>query len=573
MKTRANILESLTENPDLDVLVIGGGVNGIGTYRDLALQGLRVALVEKDDFCSGASAASSHMLHGGIRYLEYGEFRLVKEALHERNLLLKNAPHYAKPLPTTVPIFRWFSGFFAAPLKFVGLLDRPAERGALLIKVGLTVYDWFTGSQQTMPYHRFRGRKSSLSQFPSLNPEIICTATYYDAWMPNPERLCMDMLVDTDAASDQAFALNYAKAVGASGDSVMIQDEITGESIILKPKVVINAAGPWIDFVNQAMQQPTRFIGGTKGSHLILDHPELHAAANGSEIFFENTDGRIVLILPFHNRVMVGTTDIRIDDPQEAVCTEEEVDYFLGMVGKVFPNLKVDRSHIVYRFSGVRPLPAAELNSTAAISRDHHIQTAEAGSELAFPILSLVSGKWTTFRAFSEQAADAALQKLGQTRKASTQHLPIGGGKDFPTNEAGRMNWIKKLHQESKLPIPRLAVLLERYGTRAKEIALYIKSHDDKILKTLPDYSSGEIMYLAQQESVVHLDDFLLRRSAIAMLGYLSLNPACLEEIGNILASALNWTPDQTRQELDRTRTLLAKNMPEFLSAAAVTEG
>ena len=131
---------------------------------------------------------------------------------------------------------------------------------------------------------------------------------------------------------------------------------------------MINAAGPWIDFVNQTIEHKTHFIGGTKGSHLILDHPQLHRATGGSEFFFENKDGRIVLILPFLNRVMVGTTDIRVDNPDEAVCTEDEVDYILGMIPRIFPKIEVSRSHIVYWFTGVRPLPSSEDSSTGTIS-------------------------------------------------------------------------------------------------------------------------------------------------------------------------------------------------------------
>jgi len=137
MMSRQQILERYQKNPEVSVLVVGAGVNGIGTFRDLALQGVDVLLVDKADFASGASAASSHMLHGGIRYLENGEFRLVREALTERNRMLHNAPHYSKPLPTVIPIFKWFSGIFNAPLKFLNWRDRPAERGAIVIKLGL----------------------------------------------------------------------------------------------------------------------------------------------------------------------------------------------------------------------------------------------------------------------------------------------------------------------------------------------------------------------------------------------------------------------------------------------------
>ena len=154
MKSRAARLQTLQENPKISVLIIGAGINGIGTFRDLALQGVDVVLVDKGDYCSGTSAASSHMVHGGIRYLENGEFRLVREAVQERNRLLKNAPHLVKPLPTTFPIFKWFSGLLNAPLKFLGLLDRPAERGAIVIKLGMLLYDYYTRRQKTVP-HRF----------------------------------------------------------------------------------------------------------------------------------------------------------------------------------------------------------------------------------------------------------------------------------------------------------------------------------------------------------------------------------------------------------------------------------
>ncbi|MBC7811976.1 MAG: FAD-dependent oxidoreductase, partial [Burkholderiales bacterium] len=186
---RQEILDSIRSKPDVSVLIVGGGVNGIGTYRDLALQGVDVLLVEKNDFCSGASAASSHMIHGGLRYLENGEFRLVREALTERNLLLQNAPHYVHPLPTTIPIFNWASGFLNAPLKFFRLRDKPGSRGAAIVKIGLTLYDLFTRGQQTLPRHQFSSREKALQLRPKLNPDIVATATYYDAWMPYPERI------------------------------------------------------------------------------------------------------------------------------------------------------------------------------------------------------------------------------------------------------------------------------------------------------------------------------------------------------------------------------------------------
>lgn len=559
MKTRSEQIQKLQGNSEVDVLIIGGGINGIGTFRDLALQGLRVLLAEKGDFGSGASAASSHMLHGGIRYLENGEFRLVREALHERNLLLKNAPHYAKPLPTTIPIFRWFSGLFNAPLKFLRLIERPAERGGIVIKLGLMMYDWFTGPQQSMPFHKVMLRKSSLEQFPRLNNEIVCTATYYDAWMPYPERLCLELIQDAEADNPEAIAVNYLAAVDGSADSVVLKDEVSGETITVKPHIVINAAGPWIDFVNQAMGQSTRFIGGTKGSHIVIDHPELAGIIGDHEFFFENKDGRIVLIFPYLGRVMIGTTDIRIDNPDEAICTEEEVDYMLDLVKRVFPDVTVRRDQIVFRFCGVRPLPASDASTTGTISRDHSIRTAPNDGKRRYPLHSLVGGKWTTYRAFSEQTADLALKELGRNRRSSTSTLPIGGGKGYPTTDAARRTWLENLQKRTELPLEQLGTLLDRYGTQAEKFAEYISAGNDAPLQQLPAYTRRELEYMILHERAARLDDLLLRRTLIAMLGELSQHPAVLDEIAQIMAQAQGWDTARTSEELDRARQLFAR--------------
>jgi glycerol-3-phosphate dehydrogenase len=552
-----NLIEKFRENPNVDVLVIGGGVNGIGTFRDIALQGLNVLLVEKGDFCSGASAGSSHMLHGGIRYLENGEFRLVKEALHERNRLLLNAPHYAKPLPTTVPMFKWFSGLFNAPLKFLGLLDRPSERGGIVIKLGLMMYDLFTGSQQTMPYHQFRLKSASLKKLPKLNPDIVCTATYYDAYMPSPERLCMDMIRDVLDSCPNATAMNYAQLTTGDKKSVTIRDLASQQEFCVEPRIVINAAGPWIDFVNKAMGESTQIIGGTKGSHLMIDNSELYEATGGSEIFFESEDGRIVLIFPYMGKVMLGTTDIRIDDPEKAVCTEDEIEYMLHLVKRVYPSIKVERSQIVFTFSGVRPLPATKDNRTGAISRDHSIQSITNNPNFSYDIHSLVGGKWTTFRAFSEQTTDVVLKSLKSPRKVSTEDLPIGGGKDFPTDEASRQKWLNQLHAETELELTHLSMLLDRYGTYAKDVAKFMSTGNDAPLKTIPHYSQREIEFIVKHEMVQHVDDFMLRRSSLAILGYNSAS--IIEEIANVMGNTLGWSVSEISDEIKRTKEIFQK--------------
>ena len=328
--------EQLAERPYADVLIIGGGINGLATFRDLALQGVDVAVVERGDFVSGASAASSHMIHGGVRYLENGEFRLVHEAVTERNALLRTAPHYVRPLQTTIPIFTTFSGLLSAPLRFLRHgAGKPRERGAALIKIGLVIYDSFSRGggffgKASTPRHTFHGRRRSLAQLPQLNPDVKYTATYWDASLHDPERLALDVLRDGRAAGgDRARAANYTEAAGVRDGRVVLRDAETGAETAFTASVVVNASGPWTDLTNLALGDPTAYMGGTKGSHIVLDHPELLAATGGRELFFENEDGRIVLIYPLKGRVLVGTTDLEHDMADPIVCTEEEVEYFI----------------------------------------------------------------------------------------------------------------------------------------------------------------------------------------------------------------------------------------------------
>lgn len=553
---RNEILSALKSNPEVSVLIVGAGINGIGTFRDLALNGVDVLLVDRADFCSGASAASSHMAHGGVRYLENGEFRLVREAVQERNRLLQNAPHIVKPLPTTIPIFKLFSGFLNAPLKFLRLLDRPSERGSFVIKIGLMFYDAFTGKQRRIPMHQFLNRDASLARWTQLNPNIVHTATYYDGAILDPERLGLELILDAEADNPKARAVNYMSLIRGNHNKLVLRDDLTENTYEIRPRLLINAAGPWIDFTNRSLGISTKFIGGTKGSHLVLDHPELRAAIGDHEFFFENKDGRIVLIFPLYNRVLIGTSDIPIENPDEARCTEEEVAYFLEMIARVFPTIKVAREQIVFQFSGVRPLAASKAKTTGQITRDHEIETLNGETTgLGFPVYSLVGGKWTSFRAFSEQVTDKALNTLGITRQKSTRDLPIGGGKDFSIEPAGMKDFVRRLATRTGISIERATVLYERYGTRANQAAEFIKQKKDIPLKSLPTYSRREISFLAQNEKIIHLDDLLLRRSMLAMLGGLTNN--VLEEITEVLGESLKWGQKQRTAEKKRTLGIL----------------
>jgi glycerol-3-phosphate dehydrogenase len=377
--------------------------------------------------------------------------------------------------------------------------------------------------------------------------------------MPYPERICLELLEDGEAAHEHAHALNYVSLSGGKGDSVELRDELTGETYTVKPRILINAAGPWIDFANDAIGKATHYIGGTKGSHVIVDHPELYKALDGTEFFFENNDGRIVLMLPFvDGRVMIGTTDIRIDNPDDAVCNETEIAYFLEMVDRVFPTIKLERSHIVFSFSGVRPLVSSEAGFTGNVSRDHHIKIDEPGAEIRFPVMSLIGGKWTSYRAFAEQTADVVLARLGRPRRCSTAGMRIGGGKDYPQDEAALDAWLTALHEKTGIDVDRLRNLFERYGTRASDIAGFMAQGDsDSPLVSKPNYTRRELVYLVRTERVIHLEDVVLRRTLMAWLG--GFTDAVLREVADVVAEELKWSAERKEEEVRRTAQLLSE--------------
>lgn len=553
---RQQRLSRLRQAPNPEVLIIGGGINGVGLFWELALQGVSVVLVEKTDFCAGTSAASGRVIHGGLRYLENGEFRLVREALLERNRLLKNAPHYVKPLPIMIPVFSWLDGMVYSIKQFLRLQDKPGNRGVLMIKAGLMMYDLFSGRDQPLPRHRFASKAASLRQRPALNPEITSTAYYYDARLTYAERLGWELVKEGEAAHPDAVALNYVTVVDAKEDEVILRDEVSGEHLHLKPRLVVNATGAWIDLTNRALQHETRYIGGTKGSHIVLDYPPLIEAAGDEMVHFVNRDGRILIVYPFFGRVIVGTTDLHADDPDTVQCDEDEVDYLLASVRLVFPDLKPDRSHIVFRFSGIRPLPRQDTVVTGQISRDHSCLVLPPGQQVNFPVYSLVGGKWTTFRAFSEQVADKLLDSLGRSRRIRTEDRPIGGGAGYPVSDQARQAWIAQAQSRYGLPADQIDRLLERYGTYANHVMDYLTAGTDTPLMHQPDYTRREIEFIVANEDVVRLDDLIMRRTLIGLLG--ELTPALLDELAAITAHVKGWTADETQQQIEYVRQLFA---------------
>jgi glycerol-3-phosphate dehydrogenase len=249
-----------------EVVILGAGINGAGLFRDLCEHGVLCLIVDKADFGSGTSAAPSRLIHGGLKYLETGEFGLVAQSTLERNLLLKNAPHCVEPLPTLIPIFSWTRGIGSALRTLMGSTTAPRSRGAVLIKAGLAIYDFYGAKARVMPRHRLLGRRRALRETPPLTPEIVAAGLYYDAKISRPERLVYELIRDGLDANPHAAAASYTTLTGTT-DGELAFRSADGTGFKIRPQVVVNAAGPWIDRVNATLGAPSHLIGGRRCYH------------------------------------------------------------------------------------------------------------------------------------------------------------------------------------------------------------------------------------------------------------------------------------------------------------------
>lgn len=524
-----------------EVLILGGGVNGVAVLRDLALNGVRAALVETQDFCAGASGASSRMAHGGLRYLEGREFRLVAEAARERNLLLHDAPHAVRPLEIVVPLHHLARGFGQAALRFVGLSRRPGPMSLLALKGALVLYERFGAVRRALPRHQIQLRRSKIE--PGLPPEIRAVVSYFDGQILNPELLVMEMLAEALACPGTA-AVNHSDWQPDGAGGIVVTDRLTGRQATLRPRVIVNAAGAAIDRVNDRLGIAGRLVRGVKGAHLLLRHPQLQARMAGRAFYFDDGAGRMVICLPVGACILMGTTEVETADPFDHAVAADEVDYLIGALSRLFTDLRISRDQVVAVTSGIRPLQAGEGNATQA-ARDHALVEARHG---ALPVLSLVGGKWTTFRSFAEQASDRVLAMLGRARRVGT------AGRRYPGAAPIKAGPLAARHG---LALARAEALIRRYGATAQQVAADCAGRDTP-LPDLPDWSAAEIDWLCRARMACTLEDLVLRRSGIVSSG--TLTEAGLRALAAQMAQSLgrdgDWIGAEVAKALDDPRIL-----------------
>jgi glycerol-3-phosphate dehydrogenase len=411
----------------------------------------------------------------------------------------------------------------------------------------LRFYDLITWKKRQTPRHFFMSKTKSLKEIPGLRSNITCTANYWDAWISQAERLCVEMIREGITENPDCAAINYVTASKTSADEVTLTDTLTGEDTVIKPQVVVNATGAWVDFANKDLGLDTQFMGGTKGSHLVIDNKQLYDALGDRMVYYEHIDGRICITFRFMDRVIMGSTDIRIDNPDDAECDNDEVDYMMSSLKGVFPELELSKDDIVYTFCGVRPLPSSGKAFTSSVSRAHRTEITAPDENRNFPIHSMIGGKLTSFGVFAEHTADKILPELGKTRTVSITERPYLGAVNYPADEAAKQSWIERVAAANNLEQNRVSDLLERYGTEAEIIA---SETNNTPLKNLSEYSIGEIEYITKNECISHLSDITRRRSIITITGR-GQKPA-LDEMAQIVGDILGWDTERQSQEAEQ---------------------
>ena len=514
-----------------DVVVIGGGMAGAGVARDLALRGVSVGLVEKNDFAWGTTSRSSKLIHGGLRYLELFDFGLVRESLRERERLQRLAPHVVKPLPFLVPIYR------------------ESSRGLIKVRIGLALYDWLTPGRDRERY-RVLSTIDALSLEPGLRAQDLRGAGYYfDDLLVFPERLCLENVLS--AARHGARVFNYAEVEEitrdprGAPDGVRVRDLLSDRVVTLRARVLVNATGPWVDRVRERAgirERGAHVVRTTKGVHCLL--PRLTERA----IYQSTGDDRMIFVIPWREFSLVGTTDTDFDgDLDRLHATSDEVRYLLDEVRRAVPDPRVDVRHVAYTYAGVRPLSFEEGRRASDVSRAHKVVSEHGGR-----FLSITGTKLTCFRSLAAEAGDLAMRALSRRTPSRTHRLTLDGADE----DAGRVEartWldVSADAEASGLPLATLERLVSTYGRgyrRLVELAGKVPNGADRLCPANPEIVA-QLHHAVHDEMAVSLQDVLLRRTGIGTSKCQGLD--CAESIAQRMGQLHGWTSRRIAAELD----------------------
>ncbi|OAN27624.1 glycerol-3-phosphate dehydrogenase [Plantibacter sp. H53] len=526
MEERDAAIEAL-KSKELDILVVGGGIVGTGAALDAVTRGLSTGLLEARDWASGTSSRSSKLVHGGIRYLEQLDFRLVREALIERGLLLQRiAPHLVKPV------------------RFLYPLNKPVfER--LYIGAGMLLYDlfsWSGGRPPGVPHHRHLSKRQVLTSIPSLKSDaFVGGLTYYDAQVDDAR------YVSSLARTASAYGAHVASRVRVEGFikvgqrvvGVKAHDLQTDERFEIRAKQVVNATGVWTDDTQSMVGERGQFkVRASKGIHLVVPRDRFQSNMG----LLLRTEKSVLFVIPWGRHWLIGTTDTDWHlDKAHPAATAADIDYLLEHVNKILA-VPLTREDVEGVYAGLRPLLAGESEQTSKLSREHLVAHSVPG------LVVIAGGKWTTYRVMAKDAINAAVDALdGKIPASATENIALLGAEGYQAawNKRGKIARAFGVHTA------RIEHLLNRYGVLTDELLDLIKD-DPTLAEALPgadDYIGAEIVYAASHEGALHLDDVLARRTRISIEAWdrgVSAAPVAAKLMGRVLG----WDEERIEKEV-----------------------
>ena len=524
----------LFRSEEFDVLVIGGGINGVGIALDAASRGLTVALVESRDFASGTSSKSSKLIHGGLRYLEQYDFKLVREALNERELMVSTlSPHLVKPVSFLYP-----------------LQEKLKER--TYVGAGMALYDALRGFKRALPWHKHLSQKRISEIAPSLRLDVITGGyQYFDAQVDDA-RHTMSIArtaakygaVITTRTSCKELIMSGKKVTGA-----LIEDEETGSTITVRSKSIIMAAGVWTDPLYEKFGlKPGYAVRMSKGAHIVVPG---NAIKSETGVIIK-TDISVLFIIPWGDKWIVGTTDTDYDENrEEPLATSDDVTYILNQANRVLEP-KLRREQVIGVFAGLRPLVSTDPESpTTKLSREHVVDSPAHG------FVSIAGGKYTTYRVMSEDAVNEAINHMRKiVPDSATETLAIIGAEGYSV----LMNQIPRIAQKYKISETSVEHLLNRYGSLIDEV-LEPAEKDSTLLELVTQhlpYLRAEILYAVTHEGARSIDDVLARRTRIAFEAP-DQGLSIIDEVADLISGTLDWNASGRKKSIQEYREIITR--------------
>jgi glycerol-3-phosphate dehydrogenase len=533
-KERAEIFRRLGSET-FDLLIIGGGVTGAGVARDASLRGLKVALVEKTDYASGTSSKSSKLVHGGLRYLEHAQFRLVFEGTNERALLMRVAPHLVRPVEFLVPVYK---------------RDRP---GLFVLDVGLWIYDGLSKFSSPRLHRTVRAQRVHKLEPALKREELEGGLLYYDA-ATDDARLTLENTIDARALGAQV--INYTRAVKLlrDGDRIAgaeVQDVTTGGApIAVRAKVVVNATGPWCDDLRRlAAEKP--ILSVSKGIHLVVDAERLRV--HHAVVMKEKR--RVVFCLPAGaDRTVIGTTDTFYEGrPEDVRADAGDVKYLLDLANRYFPDAKLTFDDVLATWAGLRPLvrPDSDVANASDVSREHHILERPG-------LVTIAGGKLTTFRRMAAEVVDRAGTQLGEIAACATETRPMPGAVGIE-GPLGMQKLTDELTEGGVVDAAVAKHLAQTYGTRARSVIARIQAEPALGARLDPEtpFVMAQVDVAADEEQAQTVEDVLGRRVPL-LLRARDQGLAATPKVAARLAQKLGWSPAETEAQASRYREIVA---------------